>query len=793
MKIYANMICGDENPKILEKAIKSIRPFVDEMLIGFNGKDKKLINIFQKYKCQYFITEWHDNFGASRQEVLDKTPKDAAMIWLDSDDEVINGKAIRDLVDTGFGNPRIGAIWCNWAYDHDENGNCLMTLRRERIVRASKFEWRSRLHECLYQVQDCVHMETDAISIKHNAEHSKIAGAAIRNAKIINDEYEKEKKAGQIDPKTLYDLARSLGALGINDQALPLYQEYVRVTQYDAECCMAYMCMGDIHKRYRQYMEAVGCFTKVIEIKPNWPDGYLGLAFTYFAMEKWEEALSLIKVASQFKPAYGLIPIDPSKYTLKPLRYAAFAQFNLGNWEEAFAAATEVLKFEPKNEAMIMIRDKAQITFQQIQMTDNLIEVKKELDIEGNKDKLKALASAIPAFMQDQPVFIRLRNQFNENKANRMVMFCGLTTEMWSPLSVKKGIGGSEEAVINMSKELAKLGWIIDVYCACDAPGNYDGVEYHNYWEYDNTQHCDIFVMWRNQKYIDYAPKKSRVFVWIHDVQHYDYWNDEWLARTEKIFPLSKYHRSLLSKFPDDKFYITRNGIVPGHFQVEKKKTPYSCVYASSPDRGLEVLLDIWPEIYKAYPKATLNVLYGFTKGADEINKVNPGWLPWKYKILDSLKDLEKMGVIYRGKVSHLELADIFNNSEYWLYPCFQFDEISCITAMKAQAASCYPITTDRAALDETVQYGIKVKNNEGQMQDNRDRYLKAVLDKFKQGVTPAEQKEMSDWAIKTFGWQEVAKEWNNLFRGDKGQAECDKHPVTSSQQETVDRVKLPC
>ena len=448
------------------------------------------------------------------------------------------------------------------------------------------------------------------------------------------------------------------------------------------------------------------------------------------------------------------------------MRYAAFAQFNLGNWEEAFNAATEVLKYEPKHEAMLMIRDKSQQTFQQIEMTDNLIEVKKELEAEGDKDKLKALASAVPAFMQDQPVFIRLRNQFSENKANRMVIFCGLTHESWSPLSVKKGVGGSEEAVINMGKELAKLGWIIDVYCSCDAPGNYDGVEYRNYWEYDKKQPCDIFLMWRNQKYIEYAPVGSRVFVWIHDVQYYDYWNDEWLAKTEKILPLSKYHRNLLAKFPDDKFYITRNGIVPGHFQVEKKKVPYSCVYASSPDRGLEVLLDIWPEIRKAYPQATLNVLYGFSKGADEINKVNPAWLPWKYNMIAKLKELEKSGVIYRGKVSHLELADIFNNSEYWLYPCFRFDEISCISAMKAQAAGCYPITTDRAALDETVQYGIKVHDENGKHELNRDNYLKAVLDKFRLGVTPAEQKEMSDWAIKTFDWKEVAKDWDRLFRG---------------------------
>ena len=44
----------------------------------------------------------------------------------------------------------------------------------------------------------------------------------------------------------------------------------------------------------------------------------------------------------------------------------------------------------------------------------------------------------------------------------------------------EKGLGGSESAMILLTKELAKIGFDVTIYCRCDKPGTYDNVLYKN-------------------------------------------------------------------------------------------------------------------------------------------------------------------------------------------------------------------------------------------------------------------------------------------------------------------------
>ena len=63
--------------------------------------------------------------------------------------------------------------------------------------------------------------------------------------------------------------------------------------------------------------------------------------------------------------------------------------------------------------------------------------------------------------------------------------------------------------------------------------------------------------------------------------------------------------------------------------------------------------------------------------------------------------------------------------SGIWAYPT-HFYEISCITAMKCQAAGAIPVVTDYAALKETVGHGCKIDVSEA------DIYEKEIKNKFK-------------------------------------------------------------
>lgn len=80
----------------------------------------------------------------------------------------------------------------------------------------------------------------------------------------------------------------------------------------------------------------------------------------------------------------------------------------------------------------------------------------------------------------------------------------------WGPSSLGHGLGGSEEVVIHLSRELAKLGFWVEVYA--DPVGNdvgrdrgFEGAEdggaggvvWYPYKAYDVSRPPDVFVAWR--------------------------------------------------------------------------------------------------------------------------------------------------------------------------------------------------------------------------------------------------------------------------------------------------------
>lgn len=127
----------------------------------------------------------------------------------------------------------------------------------------------------------------------------------------------------------------------------------------------------------------------------------------------------------------------------------------------------------------------------------------------------------------------------------------------------------------------------------------------------------------------------------------------------------------------------------------------HSVIYASSYDRGLECLLDMWPKIRQLVPDATLDIFYGWNS-FDAVHKQNPEQMKWKWQMIRKLHELKSEGVSEHGRLSHEELAQQFKAHKVWAYPT-EFDEIHCITALKAQEAGCIPVTTGCYALAETV------------------------------------------------------------------------------------------
>ncbi len=195
------------------------------------------------------------------------------------------------------------------------------------------------------------------------------------------------------------------------------------------------------------------------------------------------------------------------------------------------------------------------------------------------------------------------------------------------------------------------------------------------------------------------------------------------------------------------------------------KRDPHKIFYGSSHVRGLAYLYEIWPEVKAAVPEATLDVYYG-RESYDKVHRGNPERLKWIDDMIAKAKELE--GVTDHGKIGQDEIVQKMFGSGVWAYPC-PFPEIYCITAIKAQAAGCVPVSTDFAALDETVQFGTKLHiPNDGAVgradKEFLDKYKAALIDMLQHPEKQeSERRKMMTWA-RTKSWQAVAEQWDKEF-----------------------------
>jgi glycosyltransferase involved in cell wall biosynthesis len=253
----------------------------------------------------------------------------------------------------------------------------------------------------------------------------------------------------------------------------------------------------------------------------------------------------------------------------------------------------------------------------------------------------------------------------------------------------------------------------------------------------------------------------------------------------DDVFCLSRWAADTFRKFypgaGEEKIFLTRNGIDPSLFYGEEPvKEGYDgsqrvqvqgplVVYSSSPDRGLDKLLDYWPEIRRMRPDARLRVFYGFGTWEKMAERRRDRVAQLQVSIMRSrLSAMVDQGVTFCGRHGQVVLADQYMRAAFWLYPT-DFRETSCITAMEAQAAGCDVVATRLAALPETVfgETGHLVEPP-NQLRRYREEFLGLVEEIFKKdrdasGMTECGRR-VRELARERFPWSGVARQWSDHF-----------------------------
>ncbi|MDQ6989198.1 MAG: glycosyltransferase [Mariprofundaceae bacterium] len=307
----------------------------------------------------------------------------------------------------------------------------------------------------------------------------------------------------------------------------------------------------------------------------------------------------------------------------------------------------------------------------------------------------------------------------------------------------KESLGGSETAVVCLSRALARRGHSVKVFCPVDE-ASFDryGVEYLPVSTFDDVSPVydfDLLVIVRNPVFASKKTRAKMIWLWNHDVlpSGFGSW-EEHLWQTDAYLFLSQFHLYVYEReapaHSRDAFLkhviITRNGIdrelIGDPADPRAPRDPYYFLYTSRPERGVKILLTrIWPQIKKRIPQARLGLAwYTFSKDLPLARHVS-------YEI-EAAEELARtssdLDVTFLGNLPKARLYEEMRRAQAWLYPT-QFAEISCISVMEAQHCGAIPITTKDFALPETVgQAGILIEGDAAS-QRYQDDFVKAVVD----------------------------------------------------------------
>lgn len=345
----------------------------------------------------------------------------------------------------------------------------------------------------------------------------------------------------------------------------------------------------------------------------------------------------------------------------------------------------------------------------------------------------------------------------------------------FDPLTVRRGfLGGSETAVTYLAEALARAGHEVTVFTEKVVRPEYNnsvicrykGVTWRDSQEYHQELSFDAVFYWRCPGLLatmpEWASAKHQKVLWLHDCAHktgalgYD--------KADTVLALSVSHARALEELDGyaGLYQLVANGLDPAAFPPlgDVSRDSHRAVYASSPDRGLERLLEMWPAIRAQVPDAKLDIYYDWKHAKEK--------LPELVSRLEAhLTALLDQGVTYYGGVPQAELHKALRGAGVWPYPTSGPAETFCILATSAMASGCWPVVPNAGALAETLgEYagtdvvpGLDDSNID--TEEGRALFVAATVQAMGEGDSGSDQalrQEMRAYALRTYNWDEVAK-----------------------------------
>lgn len=362
-----------------------------------------------------------------------------------------------------------------------------------------------------------------------------------------------------------------------------------------------------------------------------------------------------------------------------------------------------------------------------------------------------------------------------------VIIYSAETLQKWHfDTPFETGIGGSETAHIELHSELENLG--VEVYSLVPLPDDYyattrvDRSSIKNLRSLlDALEHRAILINFRDSSlYSKMKFKKTVKHYFVAQDTNYAWPGDKVPACISKYITLCKDHTNFtLTIHPELKgrVYQSSNGVrakmIEKYWKKNIKRDAHQIIYASSPDRGLILLLQQFWRIRERVPTATLKIAYGF-ENTEKIIALSNG-SAYHEGFRDQVKRLlVQPGVEFLGRIPQDKLYEEWFKSNVWAYPC-NFAETSCITCLDAQACGTAVVCNDLWALRDNVNPEHQTVFK-GSIQDDillRTYFIEEIIYQLNNPKSKKDRKEHAKLVYEKYDWKNIAKQYKGWIENE--------------------------
>lgn len=696
----------------IPQLMKSVEGCFDEIVMVDTGSTDDSVEVAKKLGARVEHFTWVNDFSAARNFSFSQAKTDFVM-WLDLDDVLVNAEGFKNFRDDVMG---LGDYWiANYHYSSDKDGKPLCTFARERVFRTDKnFQWKYFVHEGVMPSGPVKMQFSPVWAVKHMRTAEDIVKDKSRNIAIFESRKETiDSRMTYYYGKELFENNKPIDAIVQLGKALGNTTDLM---MHDRILAMQYLCYCYIQTN--QMEQAMGIASAALLLAPNRAEFYSILGDCYIRQNRMIDAIPNYNAAKgcviQGGPNYGNALFHTEEaYTTAPRVNLAKIYAQMGDLDAAEKEASESYQKWNHEESKQILSE------------------------------IKRIKGLTLGFKDAKP-------------CDDITIVCPPNAPyLWdADIAKVKSMGGSEIAAIEMAYWLhKKSGRPVKVFNVREDRKTCDGVEYipaKEVNEYMSKHKPWLNINWRHNIKLTDAP----TFVWSHDLQTQ---GAEVIQNYDKIMCLTPFHKRYMMAtqgVPEEKIYLTRNGLNPNRFSPidHSKKDPNKFVFSSSPDRGLDRAMLVLDKVREKYPDIKLHIFYGIE------HLDNYGLKDLRLKI-KGMMDERKDWVIYHGATQQDALMKEFETAAYCVQPS-DWIETSKITALEHLCTGVYQITRAIGGCIDTMKTPAErgmatLVESECITPDEYRTYVDATL------------KAMDDQAYKRisidpscYAWELVAEQW---------------------------------